>query len=1353
MKTSMRRMHSLVFLLTGCLSFALIMALVTPALAAAADFPFSEPEFETIRDAETFDTQIITSLAQDASGLIWIGTQDGLIRYDGYRFRKFSRSATDPFSLSSDFVNALWVAKDGRIWVGTLNDGISVFDPATERFENFRHDKKILDSLSGGRIWALVGDEQGGMWIATDQGLDYLPVGGKRFVHLRHSSEPDSLIDDNVRSLLRDKTGRLWVGSAGGLQHLAKDGKSFETVVTGKTVRSLFQAQDGKLWLGTENHGAAWLLSDSPKVHWLRLAQPIHPVAGIAQVQSDQIVLGTYGGGIIIIAADDGKVLQTLRHDPTLTGSLALDTVRPLLLDRAGILWVGTWGAGLQRMSPNNAMLRILRHSPKRPNGLSHPNIRSVLELESGQILVGTDGNGIDIIDRQRGLIGGFRINLDMVGGLPDATVYALAETSDGAIWAGTQQTGLVRKLAGSNDWVAVSGLPSLQVNKLFVSRDGSVWAGTVRGVARWRPDDTAPQTANQGATPRQNLGRENRTPRFETLTDEQGKPIESQVAAIVEDEQGCIWIGTSNGLWLQEPGRRDLIRISAEPNRPASLVSDRILGMLFDSRNRLWLITDKGLERLQSRNGAQADFLHVNPLPNQVGKIVGKIVGDNLLEDRLGRIWTGEVVVDPVNMRVRATNRADGMDIGTPWRGSYGKTRDGLLLYGGSKGLAIIDPTHFKPYNYAPPVVFVALTVNGKNVPPGDLALPATAQTQAQIAATARSMLTFTPEERSFALEFAALDYAEPKKNRYQYRLKGYEKEWINADSDHRSATYGNLLPGRYTLQVRGSNRMGDWSPNELAISVRVLPAWWQTWWFGVLLALSVGAFIAALAQAKVTSARLRQRVLEQQVKEATNELRQKQVEQLVDANHKLHNANEALNGSNAALNEANAGLLLSVKTLRQLSDIGREITANLDAGNVFQLLYQYLDSLLDIQFLALYRMNPATQTLDMMFGREYGAEVVGRSVAINSPISNAAQVARERRELLLDLRPDVIDPNQIPGTGIMRTALFAPLIVDDRVLGVMSIQSDKQYAYGERERLIFRTLSAYGAIALANAAALAVLHQAQGQLLLQEKMAGLGTLTAGVAHEINNPTNFIHVAAQIQQMDIAEFEHFVADLIEADEAPEILKGFNERFAKLSVNVATMLNGTERIKGIVKDLRSFTRVDKSEKKTVRLSECLISTVNLVRTSWVEKVDFITEFVDDPEYECWPALLNQVFMNLLVNGCQAIDEKYAHQGESGLSQPQQRGKIWVRLHFSPTRDALIIDFEDNGVGIDPAIQARIMEPFFTTKEVGSGTGLGLSITFGIVENHGGNLELSSTLGEGSCFTITLPLPQAVGWHQ
>ncbi len=208
MKTNHKQVQWLVFWLLGYLPFALMAAAVTntpgavpvsaplsaaapaaaPAVAPALEpaksttsqhFPSTEPEFETLPDAGTIDYGIVTALAQDARGLIWIGTQTGLVRYDGYRFRKFVHQPADPFSLAGNHVYSLSVAKDGRIWVGTNSDGISVFDPASERFEHFRHDEKVKESLSGGRILALANDAEGGMWIATDQGLDYLAHGGK----------------------------------------------------------------------------------------------------------------------------------------------------------------------------------------------------------------------------------------------------------------------------------------------------------------------------------------------------------------------------------------------------------------------------------------------------------------------------------------------------------------------------------------------------------------------------------------------------------------------------------------------------------------------------------------------------------------------------------------------------------------------------------------------------------------------------------------------------------------------------------------------------------------------------------------------------------------------------------------------------------------------------------------------------------------------------------------------------------------------------------------------------------------------------------------------------------------------
>jgi ligand-binding sensor domain-containing protein len=313
-----------------------------------------------VSGADTPDTQTITALAQDARGLLWIGTISGLFRYDGYRLRKFSHNTNDPFSLAGDYVGCLWAAPNGRVWVGTFNDGLLVFDPTTERFERFHHAAKKADSLVDGRISAITGGDRDEVWIATDQGLYNPPASGKRFNHFKHGSGRASLMDDKVRSLLRDKKGDLWVGSASGLQRLRNGSQYFETIVTEKSVQTLFLAQDGKLWLGTSNHGAAWLIPGPTErgplnVHWLSSPQIIHPwIMGIAQPQPTQIWLTTNGGGIYVLDASDGHLLQNLRHDATLPNSLALDVAKPILHDAGGWLWVGTWGGGLQRINTKN---------------------------------------------------------------------------------------------------------------------------------------------------------------------------------------------------------------------------------------------------------------------------------------------------------------------------------------------------------------------------------------------------------------------------------------------------------------------------------------------------------------------------------------------------------------------------------------------------------------------------------------------------------------------------------------------------------------------------------------------------------------------------------------------------------------------------------------------------------------------------------------------------------------------------------------------------------------------------------------------------------------------------------------
>jgi signal transduction histidine kinase len=458
--------------------------------------------------------------------------------------------------------------------------------------------------------------------------------------------------------------------------------------------------------------------------------------------------------------------------------------------------------------------------------------------------------------------------------------------------------------------------------------------------------------------------------------------------------------------------------------------------------------------------------------------------------------------------------------------------------------------------------------------------------------------------------------------------------------------------------------------------------------------------------------------------------------------------------------------------EALEHLGAIGQEITAHLETDLICEALNRHVHHLLDVHVFGISMLDQDGMGMHSIFGIINGKRQPRLRFSLADPNYYLTRCVRERREFLIDQDPTVEELRTHTFPTLSR--LISPLCIADKILGVISVQSLKRHAYGAREQMIFRTLSAYSAIALSNANAHGELTQAhrlqqetRQQLVLQEKMAGLGTLTAGVAHEINNPTNFAHVGAQNLRIDIAEFEQFVAEIIATDEADgadgtaEILQAFKQRFTRLSGNVSAILNGTERIKGIVRDLYTFTRLDEADRKTVRLAECLTATINLVRTTWQDKVEFITEFIDDPAIECQPALLNQIFMNLLVNACQAIVEKQEQSRGTHPAHPAHPphpphpphpapGKLWLRMRLNDEKNTLGIEFEDNGIGINRETQARIVEPFFTTKGVGKGTGLGLSVAYSILRQHGGSLEIHSTPGVGSCFTIRLPITAATG---
>ena len=259
--------------------------------------------------------------------------------------------------------------------------------------------------------------------------------------------------------------------------------------------------------------------------------------------------------------------------------------------------------------------------------------------------------------------------------------------------------------------------------------------------------------------------------------------------------------------------------------------------------------------------------------------------------------------------------------------------------------------------------------------------------------------------------------------------------------------------------------------------------------------------------------------------------------------------------------------------------------------------------------------------------------------------------------------------------------------------------------------------------------------LKKTQNTLVQSEKMASVGILVAGVAHEINNPTNFVHGGARNLISLTDDLKDFIFQLAGENLTPEIKDKLNEKFRPLHENLRAISDGTERIATIVHGLRAFSRMDEGDSEQASVVEGLQATLNLVRAKFKGQVDFVTDFQADPVITCWPAQLNQVFMNLAINACQAI--------ASAQGAESAQGKLEVSTFSQDGR--LAIRFRDNGPGIPEGIKSLVFDPFFTTKPVGEGTGLGLSISFGIIEKHQGTIVVDSAAEEGTAFTILLPL--------
>ena len=1058
------------------------------------------------------------TILQDRDGYMWFGTQAGLNRFDGYRNRIFRNDPNDRTSLVDNYVQSAYQDGQGRMWFGTRG-GLVRFDAATQTFIPQPLGPTSAPDARNSAITAIVGDGAGGLWIGTGDGLVHLdPASGKvRDAH-HDALDPGSLRDDRVSALAVDPRGGLWIGSGVGIDYLAAGATRFQHFDVDprpagsgdfkrNTVTALSMGPRDTLWIGTQGGLDAWHIGQGA---------PQRRHVGADEGMSDTRVRTLYhdAGSNLWVGTDlegvkwrDPVSRQFIGYasQPLDRHTLSDNQVSAICVDRTGTLWVGSQYGGVNRADLASGGFSRFSTLPDQKVDQNVLKIRTVAVAagSDGRLWLGTTGGGLLHLDLASGAADVLRHDPRDPASLPDDAVTA-ALPVHGRLWVGTR-TGLSWRDPASGRFTPVflgrdAGVNYIQ--SLAYARDGGIWIVTRGGLFLldadgrtlhgWRhdPDDPDSLSANYGFT-------------------------------ALEDKDGALWIGTETGLDRLDRASGKFTHFRHDPRDSTSLTHSRIYYLYKSVRGDIWIGTAGGLQRMERGTDGKIRF---RLFPVTAAREQVPIGG--ILEDSRGDLWVSTMVgitrVDPQTAHYKSYSARDGLIDGTYFVGAAARTADGELHFGGMTGMTSFQPDAIHDNPYPPTVV-----ITNFSVPNHPRLLEGTIAGGREVALNYRDTV--------FTLEFAALHYADPAANRFAYRLRGFDRDWTQADASKRFATYTNLDPGHYVFEVRAANKDGVWSEQPARLGITITPPFWMTWWFRLLAGtLLAGSVIAVY--------RLRVRVLVQQTERLERQVGMRTAELRLQKDSAEQRKLEA-EAQKEAVEQARRNIAL-------LSDIGRELTANLDSEAIMANVYGQVRQLMDAALFAIGVARPGG-ALDYPYVIEGGERVtVGRRCQARVLRLGELCLASGEEMLIGDFereypayaaRVDALphaeaDPEADPDAEADRAAappsrslLFVPILVGTRALGVISVQSAQPGAYQNVQLDMLSTLASYVGVALDNADAYRQLKETQAQLAAAEKLASLGSLVAGVAHELNTPIgNSLLMTSTLQEKTAALSHRF---------------------------------------------------------------------------------------------------------------------------------------------------------------------------------------------------------------------------------
>lgn len=790
---------------------------------------------------------MVNDLLKDSRGFMWFATAYGLNRYDGYSIKVYKNIPGDTTSLPVNDINKVFEGPDGKLWMYT-HAGNVVFNPDSESFQ--RNTNSLLDNLgiSRGLITFLKRDRNGNFWfIHYNQGLFRYDAKSKETTRLvSQAGDSTSLATMEMAMINEDKKGNLWVIHKNGIFEIL-DTKSLKVTYRNDVLNKKYRGELMEYELAIDADDDLWLYSNSDRgcVYLNRATETIEYFTTKTHVRLNSNIVRkivTDNDGIVWVATDHGGITQIDKKNNFRVNyiinneeddkSISQNSVNSLYKDDLGIIWIGTYKKGISYYHDNIFRFPLYRHSDSNPQSLPFDDINAFAEDKNGNIWIGTNGGGLIYFDRENNTFKRYRHNPHNDNSLSNDVIVSLLMDHENVLWIGTYYGGL-DAFDGKTfrhykpDSSHPKSLGDASVWEIMEDAKHNIWIGTLRGGL-----DVFDREKKEFL--------HYRSGDFNSVQT-------GYVPALMEDSEGNMWIGTGYGLNVLEKSSGRFRYYLNDPGNVSTISNNSVVSLLEDSRGMIWVGTHGGLNLFDKKANAFRTFNELDGLPHN------SIL--TLVEDNQHDIWMSTpkglskmLVVKNENGTYSFTfknyDEADGLQGKLFNENAALKTSKGELIFGGINGFNLFKPEEIQINKIQPNVIFTDFQVFNKSLLAGREGVkPGLSK-----AITKLDKVVLQHADNVFSIAFAALNYFHPEKSQYQYKLEGFNKEWLTTHASQREVTFTNLDPGNYIFKVRASNNDGIWGEQPAMLQITIEPPFWKSKIAFVLYALFIlGALMLA--------------------------------------------------------------------------------------------------------------------------------------------------------------------------------------------------------------------------------------------------------------------------------------------------------------------------------------------------------------------------------------------------------------------------------------------------------------------------------------------------------------------------